>query len=63
LWTNFAKSGDPNGAGAPNWPAYNAAGNWQVMRLSPDPGAAADQHRDRYLFLQQVWGSASKGEE
>ncbi len=56
FWTNFARTGDPNGAGVPHWPAYDAAGNWQVMRLSPDPGAAPDQHRDRYLFLQQVWG-------
>ncbi len=56
FWTNFARTGDPNGAGAPHWPAYDAAGNWQVMRLSPDPGAAPDPHRDRYLFLQQVWG-------
>ncbi len=56
FWTNFAKTGDPNGAGAPHWATYDAAGNWQVMRLSPDPGAAPDPHRDRYLFLQQVWG-------
>jgi para-nitrobenzyl esterase len=56
FWTNFARTGDPNGAGVPHWPAYDAAGNWQVMRLSPDPEAAPDQHRDRYLFLQQAWG-------
>jgi para-nitrobenzyl esterase len=55
-WTNFARTGDPNGDPAPHWPKYDAAGNWQVMRLSPDPGAAPDQHRDRYLFLQQIWG-------
>ena len=55
-WTNFARTGDPNSDPAPHWPKYDAAGNWQVMRLSPDPGAAPDQHRDRYLFLQQVWG-------
>ena len=39
FWTNFAKSGDPNGAGAPHWPAYDAAGNWQVMRLSAESGS------------------------
>jgi len=24
-WTNFAKTGNPNGADLPNWPAYSAA--------------------------------------
>jgi para-nitrobenzyl esterase len=60
-WTNFARTGDPNGGAAPHWPAYKAADNWQVMRLSPDPGAAPDPHRDRYVFLQQVWGNERSG--
>ena len=55
-WTNFAKTGDPNGAGLPEWPTYNPAGNWQVMHLSANSEARPDKHRDRYLFLQQVWG-------
>ncbi len=54
-WTNFAKTGNPNSSGLPNWPGYDAAGNWQVMHLSPEPAAAPDAHRDRYLFLQKAW--------
>jgi para-nitrobenzyl esterase len=56
FWTNFARTGDPNSAGLPRWPTYDATGDWQVMRLSADPVAAPDPHRDRYLFLQQIWG-------
>jgi para-nitrobenzyl esterase len=53
-WTNFAKTGDPNGAGAPNWPQYKAP-EWQVMHLNANSEAKPDEHRDRYLFLQDVW--------
>ncbi len=56
-WTNFAKTGNPNSSGQPEWPVYDSAGNWQVMHLSPTPEARPDRHRDRYLFLQQAWGS------
>jgi para-nitrobenzyl esterase len=33
-WTNFAKSGDPNGAGLPVWPTF-AATHRQTMQLGP----------------------------
>jgi para-nitrobenzyl esterase len=55
-WTNFAKTGDPNAPDLPNWPVYDAASNWQVMRLGLQVAAQSDQHRDRYLFLYRVWG-------
>ena len=35
-WTNFAKTGDPNGAGAAQWPQYTTA-KPQVMHLDVDP--------------------------
>ena len=59
-WTNFAKSGNPGGAGVPNWPAYDGAGHWQVMHLKADSSAASDAHRDRYLFLQHGLGIEEK---
>src|ERR1035438_8599876 len=31
-WTNFAKNGDPNGAGLPAWPIYSEASG-QVMNF------------------------------
>jgi para-nitrobenzyl esterase len=34
-WTNFAKSGDPNGPGLPSWPAFTARDS-QVLQLG-DP--------------------------
>lgn len=55
-WINFARTGNPNGPNLPDWPSYNAAGKWQVMHLGPNAKAEPDQHRDRYVFLQQVWG-------
>jgi para-nitrobenzyl esterase len=54
-WANFAKSGNPNSEGLPNWPVYNAATNWLVMRLDAVSAVSPDDHRDRYLFLQKYW--------
>ena len=54
-WANFARSGDPNGAGLPQWPAYNAETGWQFMVLDEKPEARKDDFRDRYLFLSTVW--------
>jgi para-nitrobenzyl esterase len=35
-WTNFAKNGNPNGEGVPEWPAFSDA-NPVVMYLGPTP--------------------------
>jgi len=55
-WTNFARTGNPNGDSLPNWPTYNAAGNWMVMHLSATSEARPDRERARYLFLDKEWG-------
>lgn len=53
-WTNFAKTGDPNGPGLPRWPAYNSRDGYQVMHLRANPGSAPDKHRGRYEFLDHL---------
>ena len=50
-WTNFAKTGDPNGEGLPRWPSYGSQTEHQLLHLSAAPHAAPDEHRPRYLFL------------
>jgi para-nitrobenzyl esterase len=69
-WTNFARTGSPNGAlsdtsnAAPSstanstlpvWPAYTPAANYPVMHLDAHPAAAPDTLRPRYLLLTTVW--------
>ncbi|MEO6817679.1 MAG: carboxylesterase family protein [Edaphobacter sp.] len=55
-WTNFARTGDPNGTGLPNWPTSTPADQYQVMHLDATPEAKPDTLRPRYLFLDSVWG-------
>jgi para-nitrobenzyl esterase len=37
-WVNFAKTGDPNGVGLPQWPAFSASAQ-QVMLFDSKPAA------------------------
>ena len=34
-WTNFAKSGDPNGAGLTPWPAFNNTAHSVLYLVDP----------------------------
>jgi para-nitrobenzyl esterase len=51
-WTNFAKTGNPNGKGLAEWPQYT--GGHKVMHLSATPKVTADDGRARYEFLDGV---------
>jgi len=48
-WTNFARTGDPNGPGLPEWPRYDKTG--AVMHLDRETHASPDTTRARYEFL------------
>jgi para-nitrobenzyl esterase len=52
-WSNFAKNGDPNSTGLPQWPVYNSQGSYPVMHLDATSHAAPDDHRGRYEFLDK----------
>ncbi len=48
-WTNFAKSGDPNGSGLPRWPRYDADGT--ILHLDKEITSGPDANRAKYQFL------------
>ena len=49
-WTNFAKTGDPNGGGLPPWPKYTQEG-YALIHLNSTITAGPDSLRPRYEFL------------
>ena len=52
-WTNFARSGDPNGAGLPVWPAYDPSSQ-TTMELGEKVGAMRDAEPARAEFFVNV---------
>ncbi|MCH8858923.1 MAG: carboxylesterase family protein [Proteobacteria bacterium] len=48
-WTNFAKTGDPNGAGLPHWPDVRQSG--QVMELGDTIGAIDAPDRQAHIEM------------
>jgi para-nitrobenzyl esterase len=52
-WTNFAKTGNPNGEGLPQWPEYKP-NEFQVMHLSAASQAKPDEQREAYLAIEKA---------
>jgi para-nitrobenzyl esterase len=44
-WTQFATTGNPNGAGQPTWPLYNSASTAELTLVDP-PHASDDPSQD-----------------
>jgi para-nitrobenzyl esterase len=47
-WTNFAKTGDPNGATLPTWPRYTAAKDELLEFTNTGPVAKVSPHKARW---------------
>ncbi len=52
-FANFIKTGDPNSAGLPKWPAYAGGAGFQIMSLNAESGAVPEP-RQRYLLLDAI---------
>ena len=51
-WTNFARTGDPNGEGLPLWPRYDKT--QQVIHLDRTTTSAPDTTRPQYEFQMSI---------
>ena len=57
-WTNFAKTGDPNGAGLPEWPRFDKTS--EVIHLDRTITASPDTTQARYEFLLENPAAAER---
>jgi para-nitrobenzyl esterase len=54
-WTNFAKTGNPNGPGLPEWPQYKKTDGYELLHLnSENVHAAPGALRFRYELLDRI---------
>jgi len=56
-WLNFARNGDPNGPGLPNWPQYDPAAR-QMMLFSDSPHAGPAPRPRAWDFLNAYYSRA-----
>ena len=52
---NFIKTGDPNGAGLPKWPAYSAKADYQIMHFDVESKAGPEEGRARYVVFDPIY--------
>lgn len=60
-WTNFAKTGDPNGPGLAKWPIYQPGVGGRVMELGSEITDRVEPYRARYEFFD-VYYKKSAGQ-
>ena len=61
-WTRFAASGDPNGAGAPEWPEYDGETDTWMVLDAPEPMATPGVLKGKLDLLEAVYLERVGGE-
>ena len=59
-WTNFARTGNPNHKGVPNWPAFEAQKQAMMIFNTPGAKAANDPYREQRLARHSFATQQSK---
>jgi para-nitrobenzyl esterase len=54
-WTNFAKTGDPNGPGLPAWPAFSSSSR-ETLVIDDTTRAVADFRKGQVGVMTARWG-------
>ena len=54
IWTQFAKTGNPNAEGLPEWPAYTAA-NEAYMELGVETGSKTHLRMEQLAVIEKAW--------
>jgi para-nitrobenzyl esterase len=60
-WSNFVKTGDPNGPGLPRWPSYRGAAG-PVMHIDQPPSVKSGTDDARHRLLAAVMREAEPAE-
>lgn len=53
-FANFIRTGNPNGPGLPEWPAYNAKTGYMRERIGVETKSEPEPDRARYMVLDQI---------
>ena len=53
-WSNFARTGNPNGGALTRWPQYEASGQYPVLHIAPIITVAPDADRKRLELLDEA---------
>ncbi len=61
-WTNFAKHGNPNGEGVPEWPDFSdEKPNVMYLKSEPHPGSVPDEESMKVLDAYFKWRLTPEG--